>query len=228
METKEGNESTEKNSLKHLPFLYPIINLDTCQDPSGFLTAMIETGLELFQIRCTTLSDRVFLDQALILVERARSLSPGVKIIINNRIDICQLTSADGVHLGQNDLDPKLARELLGSKAIIGFSTHSIEQVMAAQTTPVTYLGFGPIYSSPTKHDHAKPTGPEDLRKAVRMTNLPIVAIGGITSNKAREIYASGTQSIAAIQELEESSNLALTVSCFRECYRECYRDAVF
>lgn len=218
---------TLKNNLKQLPYLYPIINVDTCQDPPGLLAAMIATGLDLFQIRCTTLSDRDFLTQALRLVEQARSLSSSARMVINNRIDVCQLTAADGVHLGQNDLDPRLARDILGPKAIIGFSTHSVEQVAAARAAPVTYLGFGPIYSSLTKRETEEVTGLAGLRQAVRHTNIPLVAIGGITSDNAQEIYACGAQSIAVIRDLEQSSTVALTVLRYQTKYEQsCHRQA--
>src|SRR5262245_7232880 len=104
----------------------------------------------------------------------------GAKIIINDRVDIALALRADGVHLGQDDLPPSEARKLLGDNAIIGFSTHNLEQVHAALKLPVDYIAFGPIFATSSKENPDPVVGLDSLR-VIRQAagSFPIVAIGG-------------------------------------------------
>jgi thiamine-phosphate pyrophosphorylase len=126
-----------------------------------------------------------------------------VKIIVNDRVDIALATCADGVHLGQDDLPPSEARDLLGPDAIIGFSTHSVEQAKAALDLPVDYVAIGPVFSTSTKDDPDPVVGLEGLR-AVRseLDSFPLVAIGGIDRSNAGSVLDAGAQSLAIISAL--------------------------
>jgi thiamine-phosphate pyrophosphorylase len=110
---------------------------------------------------------------------------------------------AHGVHLGQDDLPPAAARRLLGEQAIIGFSTHNVGQVRRALEEPVDYIAIGPIFTTKTK-DQPEPTvGLEGLRGVRRLvSDLPLVAIGGITLKNAPQVLAAGADSVAVVREL--------------------------
>ncbi|MEP7148210.1 MAG: thiamine phosphate synthase [Acidobacteriota bacterium] len=126
-----------------------------------------------------------------------------VKIIINDRTDIVLAADADGVHLGQDDLSPRHARDLLGPTAIIGFSTHSIEQARDALAMPIDYLAIGPIFATSTKDDADPVVGPGGLRSVRELDrNFPIVAIGGISRDNSASVLSSGADCVAMISDL--------------------------
>jgi thiamine-phosphate pyrophosphorylase len=155
-------------------------------------------GATLAQLREKNLSPREFFKQAEEAMRAARQ--HGVRIIINDRADIALALKADGVHLGQDDLPPDAARRLLGSKAIIGFSTHSVEQAIRAARLPLDYVAIGPIFATSTKKNPDPAVGLSGLlqvRKAV--AEMPLVAIGGITRENAADILAAGADSVALI-----------------------------
>jgi thiamine-phosphate pyrophosphorylase len=109
---------------------------------------------------------------------------------------------ADGVHLGQDDLPPAEARRLLGASALIGWSTHSVEQVERAAAEPVDYVAYGPVYPTVTKRDADPAVGLDGLRAARALTRHPLVAIGGITLANARAVSAAGADGLAVISAL--------------------------
>ncbi|MBT9168928.1 MAG: Thiamine-phosphate synthase [Syntrophomonadaceae bacterium] len=106
---------------------------------------------------------------------------------------------ADGVHLGQDDLPVSEARAKLGPKKIIGLSTHSLEQALAASSLPLDYLGVGPVFTTPTKPD-ALPVGLELLEKVSRQLTVPFVAIGGIDETNLEQVLAVGARNVAVIR----------------------------
>ena len=132
----------------------------------------------------------------------------GVPLIINDRVDVAIAVGARGVHLGQDDLPPEAARRLLGPDAIVGYSTHNIDQALAAVKLPIDYLAVGPIFQTTTKTDTFAVLGLEGLR-AVRAAigEFPLVAIGGITHANAPEAIAAGADSVAVISALLSDPN---------------------
>jgi thiamine-phosphate pyrophosphorylase len=144
---------------------------------------------------------------ALEFYEQAKAAQQsGVRLIINDRVDIALAVGAAGVHLGQDDMPPEAARKLLGPQAIIGYSTHNVDQAIDAVRLPIDYLAIGPIFSTTTKSDTAAVLGLEGLR-AVRQAigEFPLVAIGGITHANAREVIHAGADSVAVISTLLSS-----------------------
>jgi thiamine-phosphate pyrophosphorylase len=127
----------------------------------------------------------------------------GVQLIINDRVDVAVAVGARGVHLGQDDLPPQAARKLLGPTAIVGYSTHNIDQALAATKLPIDYLAVGPIFQTTTKSDTSPVLGLEGLR-AVRAAigEFPLVAIGGITHANASAAIEAGADSVAVISAL--------------------------
>jgi thiamine-phosphate pyrophosphorylase len=145
---------------------------------------------------------------ALQLYEHARASvaaaeKHGVQLIINDRTDVVLAAGAHGVHLGQDDMPPDAARRLLGNEAIIGYSTHSVEQAQRALALPVDYVAIGPIFQTATKTDTSPTLGLDGLR-AVRQAagGIQLVAIGGITHANARAVIEAGADSVAVISAL--------------------------
>jgi thiamine-phosphate pyrophosphorylase len=133
----------------------------------------------------------------------------GVRIIINDRCDLALLSGAAGVHLGQHDLPAAAARRILGRRALLGVSTHSPAQVRQANLMPVQYIGFGPIFATSSKPNHAPVVGLEALRQACRQSTMPVVAIGGIGPGQIREVLEAGAASVAVISSLMKSKSIA-------------------
>ena len=200
-----------------VPRVYPITDTKL----SGLLHVeqvrqLIEGGATLIQLREKDLNPREFYREAEVALKLARA--HGVRLIINDRVDIALALKADGTHLGQADLPPAEARTILGDEAIIGFSTHNIEQARAASTLPVDYLAVGPIFSTASKKAPDPVVGLSGLRdiRAV-IDRLPIVAIGGITLANASEVLAAGADSVAMISGMLVNGN---TASRMRESLR--------
>lgn len=186
----------------NLPRIYPI----TDRIISGLshqeqVERLIEGGARFIQIRDKTISSREFFGSVKACLEITRKAN--AKMIVNDRVDIALLSGADGVHLGQDDLPPERARTLLGKDAIIGFSTHTIEQARSAKELPVDYVAFGPVFDTKTKNDHDPVVGLE-LLKSVRqeIRDIPLVAIGGIDLENLNAVLSTGADSAAMISAI--------------------------
>jgi len=158
-------------------------------------------GATLIQLREKILSPLQFYQEAAEALRVARQR--GVKIIINDRVDIAMALKADGVHLGQDDLPPQAARELLGPEVIIGISTHTVEQASSSAKMPIDYIAIGPIFSTQTKQSPNLALGLDGLgqiRQAVG--EIPLVAIGGITSQNSKAVLDAGADAIAVISDI--------------------------
>lgn len=189
-------------SLFQFPRIYPLTDVEL----SGLSHAeqvrlLIAGGASLVQLREKRMSALEFYEQTKVAVEVAAE--NGVKVIINDRVDVALAAGAHGVHLGQDDMPPEAARRLLGAEAIIGYSTHSVEQALAALALPVDYIAVGPIFQTSTKNDTAPVLGLDGLRAVRRaISDCPLVAIGGITQTNAADVIASGADSVAVISAL--------------------------
>jgi len=165
------------------------------------LKRLVEGGATLIQLREKTAAAREWFDDALACAEYARKHD--VTLIVNDRADIAMAIGANGVHLGQDDMPAGAARELLGRDAVVGLSTHTLEQVEAAARLPIDYIGFGPIFPTTTKSNPDEVVGLELLREAKRISpDLPIVAIGGITLDNFQAVLDAGATSVAIISDL--------------------------
>lgn len=144
------------------------------------------------------------------LVARARTC--GAIVIVNDRADIAKLSAADGVHVGQDDLDPASVRRILGGSAIVGVSTHSIDQVRAASAMAVDYIAVGPIFGTSTKATGYRASGTSFVSEAAGILEpaesaRPIVAIGGITLERAPDVMHAGAAAVAVISDLLSTGN---------------------
>jgi thiamine-phosphate pyrophosphorylase len=163
---------------------------------------LIDGGATLIQLREKDRSPKQFYPDAFEALAVARDR--GVRIIVNDRVDIALAVGADGVHLGHDDLPPAEARKLLGDDKIIGFSTHSIEQARLALNEPVDYVAIGPVFDTSTKENPDPTVGPETVTRVRQLIgpDIPLVAIGGIDLTSISSVLAAGADSAAIIGAL--------------------------
>jgi thiamine-phosphate pyrophosphorylase len=191
----------------NLPKVYPITDIQL----SGLSHAeqvarLIEGGASLIQLRDKHSTPREFYREAAAALKVARAHQ--VALIINDRADIALALKADGVHLGQTDMPAAAARRLLGQEAIIGFSTHNLEQAKLAASLPIDYLAFGPIFPTASKENPDPITGLEALRELCEIKgSMPLVAIGGIMFGNAATVFKAGADAVALIAELVNDSD---------------------
>lgn len=141
---------------------------------------------------------------------KALCLEHAAALVINDRVDLALALGAHGVHLGQTDLPLAAARALVGDRMWIGISTHDLDQVSAAVRGGADYLGYGPVFATTTKANPDPVQGLDALAAAVRTADeVPIVAIGGITPNRAGSVYATGCAAVCAIGAVNNSTDPA-------------------
>ena len=194
-----------------IPPLYAILNVPaeatSVDDAAHRARRFLQAGISLVQIRAKTLEQASL--EALIreVVHERDRLAPGTQILINDFPELVETTGADGAHVGVDDYEPHF-RPMLGSSKLLGVSTHSLEDIALTNAWPIDYIGFGPVFSSSTKYGHAPITGVGMLRQASSRSTKPVVAIGGISSEEAEELYKAGAASLAVISDLEEAEDL--------------------
>jgi thiamine-phosphate pyrophosphorylase len=217
-----------------LPPLYPIIDFscfaakpDSIMAIVRYAEKLIAAGATLIQLRDKSLASaatqrnkenpanqsaqenptRRFLSCAR---ELRRVSLDRATLIINDRVDLCLAADADGVHLGQDDLSPSAARKIFdqvkdGKTRLIGFSTHNLAQVIAADALPIDYIAIGPVFATGSKANPDPVVGVEGVRQARQATKKPLVAIGGITRQNCSQVKAAGADAVAVISDLLES-----------------------
>jgi thiamine-phosphate pyrophosphorylase len=186
--------------------LYVICDADVCRRAGwtliDFASACLDGGATLLQVRAKNEASGHLFDDTLTIVERA---STSAQVIVNDRADVARLVGAAGVHVGQEDLAPAEVRSILGAEAIIGRSTHTPAQLDAAFTEPISYVAVGPVFATNTKSTGYDALGLAPVREAARRTSvrgLPLVAIGGITLDRAEAVLEQGAASVAVIGDL--------------------------
>jgi thiamine-phosphate pyrophosphorylase len=177
---------------------------------SALADAYLAGGARFIQIRSKQAASGAFLEMCEEVVARARTA--GAIVIVNDRADIAKLSAADGVHVGQDDLDPASARRILGGAAIVGVSTHTADQVRAATAMGVDYIAVGPIFGTSTKDTGYRDVGTAFVSEAAGILRdvhcgTPIVAIGGVTLERAPEVIRAGAASVAVISDLLSTGN---------------------
>lgn len=188
-----------------LPRLYAIADAQF-GDPVQTTQSLLAGGARLIQLRDKNSSSGNFLER----VERVVTLCPtDSRIIVNDRGDIARLSGAAGVHVGQTDLPPLAVRKILKAGSTVGISTHNMAQALDADELPVDYIAVGPVFATSTKRNADPVLGLEGLAAIARAVRKPIVAIGGIKIENAREVLSAGAHSIAVIRDLLDSSDIA-------------------
>ena len=169
--------------------------------PLDLARAFLDGGARLIQLRAKELPSGAFLDLSDALVALAYEYK--AQIIVNDRVDVARLARAGGVHVGQEDLPPAVAREQLGPTAIVGFSTHTVAQVEGALREPISYVAVGPVFGTATKDTGYSAVGLDLVSAAARLAgSVPIVAIGGVTLENARRAIDAGASAVAVISDL--------------------------
>jgi thiamine-phosphate pyrophosphorylase len=185
-----------------LPHVYAILDAAFFSNSDAFLAASQELaagGVTLLQYRDKLGNARQMLEQARQLKHR---LGDSVKLIMNDRADLCLAAEFDGIHLGQDDLSPEGARRVIGESLWLGVSTHNSEQVTKADKTSADYIAIGPVFSTASKATPDPVIGLEGVRQARALTGKPLVAIGGITRANCRSVIEAGADSVAVISDL--------------------------
>lgn len=160
------------------------------------ITQLAAGGARVVQLREKGLSDGPLLELA--RVYRRETEKHGMLLVINDRPDIAMITGADGVHLGQDDLPVGAVRELLGPGAIIGASSHDLDEARRAEAQGATYVNIGPVFPTPTKPG-AKTVGPETVREVVGGVTIPVTCMGGIVDGNIDQVLAAGARRIGVI-----------------------------
>ena len=198
-----------------LPRMYAILDVSCFAEFEALLTAsqeLLEAGVTLLQYRDKSGETRSMLNHARRLKQGlaphrltmpAGALAPRqVRLIMNDRADLCLAAEFDGVHVGQDDLSPESVRKIIGTERWLGISTHNPEQVREADQTPADYIAIGPVFATTRKLNPDPVVGLDGLRQARALTRKPLVAIGGITRQTCRSVIDAGADSVAVISDL--------------------------
>jgi thiamine-phosphate pyrophosphorylase len=176
--------------------------------------AFLDGGAAIVQIRSKRLASAPLLSQVEDLVRTAAPYR--ASIIVNDRADLALVARAAGVHVGQDDLPPAAARRVVGPDAIVGYSTHTIGQIDAAAAEPIDYIAVGPVFGTRTKDTGYEAVGLALVSEAARRSRgRPVVAIGGITLERAPEVLAAGASSVAVIADLLTGGNPTVRVAAY-------------
>ena len=188
---------------------------------SSFLIAVEQAlagGVKLFQLRVKeALDDKDYLKLARMV--RELTLKYNTNFILNDRADLALLCDADGVHLGPDDMDLADARKILGKDKIIGLSSHNFEEAQMALNESPDYLSVGPIYETDCKKTPDAIVGTQLFEKVLKITNVPLVAIGGITTENLSEIVQSGAKCFGVIRGVMQSNNIQFAVQEYIQVY---------
>jgi thiamine-phosphate pyrophosphorylase len=185
---------------------YAMVDPAGGHEPVALAALLLDAGARILQLRLKDATSREFLSVAREMVRLCRAR--GALAIINDRADIARLAEADGVHVGQEDLPARMAREVVGPGRIVGVSTHNVEQARTAQADGADYIGFGAIYSGGLKNV-ANAQGLERLRAVRAAVDIPIVAIGGITEATMPAVLAAGADAAAIITDVVRATDPA-------------------
>lgn len=167
----------------------------------------VRGGVTMVQLREKDAPGREFVQLARELAGRLRPL--GIPLVVNDRVDVALAAGADGVHVGQVDMDAADVRRLLGEQAIVGLSVESMAQVEQADGLPVDYLGVSPVFGTPTKTDTVTEWGLEGMARIARISRHPLVGIGGIHAGNAGEVIAAGAHGVAVVSAICAASQPA-------------------
>lgn len=191
-----------------MPRLYAILDASCFSTKRELLSAaeeLVAAGVTLIQYRNKSGNAKIILDQARQLTEsvsRTRTSAAHVRLIMNDRADLCLAAEFDGVHVGQDDLSPDSARKIIGPERWLGVSTHNAEQVAKADKTSADYIAIGPVFATSSKANPDPLVGLDGVRTARGLTKRPLVAIGGITRANCYSVIEAGADSVAVISDL--------------------------
>lgn len=193
---------TDTQRVIRLPRLYCIADARCFPETSDlirFAQELAAAGCSFLQYRNKSGNARAMLEQAR---ELKRAVDSSVRLIMNDRADLCLAAEFDGVHVGQDDLSPESVRKIIGTNRTMGVSTHNPEQLRDADLTSADYLAIGPVFATASKEKPDPVVGLDGVRRARALTKKPLVAIGGITRATAASVIEAGADSVAVISDL--------------------------
>lgn len=170
-------------------------------------------GATLVQLREKELDEDGFLREAIELTKLCHRY--GVPLLVNDRVDIARRSGADGVHVGQDDMEAAMVRSVLGSDMIVGVTAKTVEQALRAQDAGADYLGSGAVFGSSTKLN-AKPMTKELLKSICNAVSIPVVAIGGINRNNILELAGTDIDGVAVVSGIFAAEDIAQECRCLR------------
>ena len=206
------------------PRLYAIVDVMVARhagwNPVDLTKAYLEGGARLIQLRAPGEPAGAQLTLCQEMVRLASSAN--ARVIVNDRSDLALMSGAAGVHVGQDDLPVSAVRKLLGPAAVVGLSTHDLDQVNAARSEAVSYVAIGPVFDTRTKETGYRAIGLEFVRRvAEAVGERPLVAIGGIRLETAASVISAGATSVAVIADLLSGGNPAQRVRCYLDVLGE-------
>src|SRR5215467_12467003 len=208
-----------------LPPLYVILDAALLpSDPVKLTGQLLEAGVRVLQYRNKTAPAREILQVSQALA--ADCLHRETLFIVNDRADIARLAGAGGVHLGQDDVDAAAARKIVGPAAVIGVSIHDLQQFQDALQNDADYIAVGPIFPTTSKRNPDPVVGIEFVKQVRALTQKPIVAIGGITLDRARDVIDAGADSVAVISDILKAKHPADRVKQFFDVLPSAARSA--
>ncbi len=193
--------------------LYGILDLSyvDASDVAAVVEAMIKGGVDLVQLRGKERTIDDLVDLAAELHElMARS---STALIVNDHAEIAREVPVEGVHVGQEDDSIEVVRQKAGRELLVGKSTHSLEQALAAQREGADYIGFGPIFATPTKPDYA-PIGLSDIKRVHAEVSLPIFCIGGINIDNLQSVIDAGAKRVVMVSALLKAHSIVDYARC--------------
>ena len=190
------------NQTTRVSRLYAILDASCFPDSEGLYGCAKELalgGVTLLQYRNKSSNARQMLEQAR---ELRRRMPGSVKLIMNDRADLCLAAGFDGIHVGQDDLSPQGARTVIGNGLWLGISTHNANQLAEAEKSTANYLAIGPVFPTLSKSNPDPTIGLDGVRQARALTRKPLVAIGGITRANCLSVIEAGADAVAVISDL--------------------------
>ena len=198
-------------------FLYAIIDLGyvNAENAPAILEELIAGEIDIVQLRGKNRS----LDELSALAEKLLTMSANIPLIANDHAEIAQRVEVQGVHVGQDDASIEKVRAQIRRSIVVGKSTHSIEQAVAAEREGADYIGFGPIFSTPTKPDYS-PIGLAQIREVYERVSIPIFCIGGIKFENLTQVIAAGAKRVVIVSGLLQANEIAGYARACKELLR--------
>ncbi len=188
--------------------LYGIVDLGyvSAQDAARFAREMLRGGVDVIQLRAKKASpmEIAALGRELLAITR----EAGVPLVVNDHAAVAREIGADGVHVGQDDESVAVARTVVGNSCFVGKSTHSLAQAEAAAAEGADYIGFGPLFATPTKPDYA-PIGIDEIRRVHDVVSAPIFCIGGVKLENLAQVCAAGAHRVVIVSGLLQAPDVA-------------------
>lgn len=181
----------------------------------------LQGGVSTLQLREKNLSDEEFLKEAMEIKELCKKYN--VPLIINDNVDVAIKCGADGVHVGQEDMEASKVREKVGRDMIIGVSAHNVEEARRAVSNGANYLGVGAVFSTSTKDD-VDVLSKETLKDICLSVDVPVIAIGGINQDNIVELKGTGVDGVAVVSAIFSSENIVETCKKLRKLSEEMVR----